>query len=253
VVAALAGKNGKQLVSCRAAIAADGLSGTFLPRDRVWSSQVAGGSRFGVGTRIPLDPQVGALCPAHTVSFFAARAGYLGLARLSDGTLDAAAALDPGIARRLGGPGPAIGAILHDCAVDPVEALTTALWKGTALLTRRRTPERGRVVVVGDAAGYVEPFTGEGMSWALRGGLAAGRHARAIVDGVAVAGEWERTIRSMTRQRQFACRAITLALRSPRLVSCAAAVIDHFPEVGAQAARIFAGPWHRPEPIVAQR
>ena len=29
-----------------------------------------------------------------------------------------------------------------------------------------------RVMVVGDSCGYVEPFTGEGMSWAIRGAIA---------------------------------------------------------------------------------
>mgnify|MGYP000400909409 CR=1 FL=1 len=37
-------------------------------------------------------------------------------------------------------------------------------WRGTAKLTRKTSPvAAGRVLVLGDASGYVEPFTGEGM------------------------------------------------------------------------------------------
>lgn len=61
-------------------------------------------------------------------------------------------------------------------------------------LTRCRTPDsplsRGRVVVAGDAAGLLEPWTREGISYALRSGRAAGETAAAVsqaVDDAAVA------------------------------------------------------------------
>ena len=48
-------------------------------------------------------------------------------------------------------------------------------------LTRCRTEEsplrRGRVIVAGDAAGLLEPWTREGISFALRSGALAGEHA----------------------------------------------------------------------------
>ncbi|OLB64922.1 MAG: hyaluronate lyase [Actinobacteria bacterium 13_2_20CM_2_72_6] len=50
-------------------------------------------------------------------------------------------------------------------------------------LTRCRTPDsplrRGRVLVAGDAAGLLEPWTREGISYALRSGYAAGTAAAA--------------------------------------------------------------------------
>ena len=59
-------------------------------------------------------------------------------------------------------------------------------WKGTPELTRR--PVRlgaERLFAVGDAGGYVEPFTGEGVLWALSG-------ARALAPLVArVAERWD--------------------------------------------------------------
>jgi flavin-dependent dehydrogenase len=51
-------------------------------------------------------------------------------------------------------------------------------------LTRCRTESspmsRGRVLVAGDAAGFLEPWTREGISFALRSGAAAGRAAAAV-------------------------------------------------------------------------
>jgi geranylgeranyl reductase family protein len=50
-------------------------------------------------------------------------------------------------------------------------------------LTRCRTPDspvgRGRVLLAGDAAGLLEPWTREGISFAVRSGAAAGRFAAA--------------------------------------------------------------------------
>ncbi|MEV0720150.1 geranylgeranyl reductase family protein [Asanoa sp. NPDC050611] len=56
-------------------------------------------------------------------------------------------------------------------------------------LTRVRAPEsplrRGRVIVAGDAAGLLEPWTREGISFATRSGAIAGRH----VGGAARSGD----------------------------------------------------------------
>ncbi len=64
-------------------------------------------------------------------------------------------------------------------------------------LTRCRSADsplyRGRVLVAGDAAGLLEPWTREGISYALRSGLAAGR-AAAAGDPTGYASELERTL-----------------------------------------------------------
>ncbi len=55
-----------------------------------------------------------------------------------------------------------------------------AQWTGTPALTRESQQwSAHRLFLVGDAAGYVEPFTGEGMSWALAGAVEASRLADA--------------------------------------------------------------------------
>ena len=57
----------------------------------------------------------------------------------------------------------------------PARSLASTMlhWQGTAGLTRRTRPlAQERLFVLGDAAGYVEPFTGEGIAWALASGHA---------------------------------------------------------------------------------
>jgi flavin-dependent dehydrogenase len=70
--------------------------------------------------------------------------------------------------------------------------------------------------VVGDAAGYVEPFTGEGIAWAMNSALAL-----APIVERAIAGwrpdllvEWGKTHQRLLGVRQRWCRLVALALRS---------------------------------------
>ena len=78
-----------------------------------------------------------------------------------------AAAADPGWIRDHARGG-ALPALLERCGLDPIGDAIGRV-RGAPVLTRRRerVEARGRVFVIGDAAGYVEPFTGEGMSWAI--------------------------------------------------------------------------------------
>jgi menaquinone-9 beta-reductase len=66
-------------------------------------------------------------------------------------------------------------------------------WKGhqLPLSTGRWRPPAGRVMLAGDAAGLVNPMTGEGIYYAVATGLAAGRAtAEALIEGdPATAGE----------------------------------------------------------------
>jgi flavin-dependent dehydrogenase len=58
-------------------------------------------------------------------------------------------------------------------------------WRGhlLPLSTPRWHPADGRVLLVGDAAGLVNPLTGEGIYYAVATGLAAGRAAARALDG----------------------------------------------------------------------
>jgi flavin-dependent dehydrogenase len=72
-------------------------------------------------------------------------------------------------------------------ALLPGASLGGRDWKGhqLPLSAGRWRPQRGRVLLAGDAAGLVNPMTGEGIYYAVATGLAAGRAAaEAIVAGV---------------------------------------------------------------------
>jgi flavin-dependent dehydrogenase len=91
-------------------------------------------------------------------------------------------------------------------------------------LTRCRRPDspmrRGRVLVAGDAAGLLEPWTREGISYALRSGSWAGEVAAAGTDLAA----YERRVAEELRPEMIAGRRLlTLNARHPALVHLAMA------------------------------
>ena len=118
--------------------------------------------------------------------------GYTGLVRLEDGRLDVAAAFDAAWVRAAGGPGRAAARLLREAGWPAPDRLEALPWRGTPALTRRpRRVAAERLFVVGDAAGYVEPFTGEGMAWALASGAAvAPLAARAVTWRPELARRW---------------------------------------------------------------
>jgi 2-polyprenyl-6-methoxyphenol hydroxylase-like FAD-dependent oxidoreductase len=85
-----------------------------------------------------------------------------------------------------------------------------------------REVARGRVALVGDAAGYHEPFTGEGMAWAMESARALDEAAVGCLPGVwdaragaAYARAWRRAV----GRRQRACRGVAWLLERPGLLA----------------------------------
>jgi flavin-dependent dehydrogenase len=198
-----------------------GLSGVAKPRR---------GSLVGAGA--VLD---GADLEEGIVRMACARGGYVGMVRVEEGRAVLAAALAPWLVAREGGLGAAASSILDACGLPATPR--GAVWRGTPALTRR--PSRvwhERVLVVGDAAGYVEPFTGEGIAWAMRSALAA---ASLAAGGwtPATGPLWQREHGRIVRTRQRWCRAITLLLRAPPLVRLATRAVGLAPALAAPLVR----------------
>src|SRR5262249_32848771 len=108
-----------------------------------------------------------------TIYMACGEGGYVGLTRLEDGRLDVAAALSPAHVRRASGLAGASAHILDATDWPSLAELGRLSWRGTPALSRQaRCPAGRRYFVVGDAAGYIEPFTGEGMAWALASAVA---------------------------------------------------------------------------------
>jgi flavin-dependent dehydrogenase len=86
-------------------------------------------------------------------------------------------------------------------------------------------------LVVGDAAGYVEPFTGEGIAWALASGKAAAPLAcsGAVDWRPALAERWTHWNRETLDRRRRVCRSVTWGLRRSGLTRAALGFLSHWP------------------------
>ena len=106
--------------------------------------------------------------PSGTVHMACDDDGYVGLMRLEDDRIDIAAALAPGSDAAVAGTTRQrierilMRSHLQDWAYHSPSPIMT-----TPPLRRLRKAGNGRMIAIGDAAGYVEPFTGEGMTWGM--------------------------------------------------------------------------------------
>jgi len=215
-------------------VIADGLGGGALDDRPDFGWTIEPRNRIGIGAVLP----AGSLeCPPGEIRMHVARAGYMGAVQLEDGSIDVAAAVRPDALRDAGGPAACARAWLGS-AVRNAAAIDAARWRGTPALTRRRTRVAApRVLVAGDAAGYVEPFTGEGMGWAIATGSAAGRLAADMRHAPDAWRAWPGRHRDLVRAQRLRCRTIALALRSPLLVHGAIAVATAAPRALGAVAR----------------
>ncbi len=215
----------------RVVVDATGLGGLQLRGARS-AEDVAEGSRVGLGAVFPPDvvpphDRSGgrgcSICDPGELNMMVGRYGYVGMVRTESGALDVAAAVDRSSVSRLG-PAGAVAAIVREAGSRLPETEPVFGWRGTPALTRR-TPRaaEGNVFRVGDAAGYVEPFTGEGMGWALAGGVSVAPLVLEALDGAGeeAARRWIRTHRRVVERRQRVCRFLALGLRRPVLVGAA--------------------------------
>jgi flavin-dependent dehydrogenase len=218
-------------------------------RDRVIDDRRRGraaGKRclIGVGTTLPAD------CvdlPHGELRMTVGRRGYCGLVRLEDGRIDVAAAIDRAAVREGGGVADVLLAVLGptSAAVGPrlADALRAARLTATPALTRRAplSSDGGRLLRVGDAAAYVEPFTGEGIGWAL---VSARIAADAILAGAGGGGVGDAY--AAAHDRHFVapharCRRVASWLQSPALVTAAVASSGIAPGLAARIVPLVTG------------
>jgi menaquinone-9 beta-reductase len=228
-------------------LVADGLGRTSLKRHGPFAPRVFAASRVGLGATLD-----GGECyvPSGTVSMSVGRAGYVGMVRVPDGSINLAAAVDPRVLREKG-PAAAVREILAWAGVAAPGGLERAEWRGTGLLTRQSPRVAAkRLLLLGDAAGYVEPFTGEGMTWAMLSAVSAARLAsewlsprrdgdfsfRGLVDA------WSREHRSLVARRQRGCRVLAALLRHPSAVRSALGVISRVPGLAKPLIHYFWNP-----------
>jgi menaquinone-9 beta-reductase len=204
-------------VQAAAVVCAQGLHDQFMAAQNIEPPKIARAARIGMGVVLPASDAL----EAGVIYMAAGAQGYVGMVRLEDGRTNVAAALDIQATRALGS-GRTIQAILETAGAPAPGSLLEAAWKGTPALTRSRAPAWNRIFFVGDAAGYVEPFTGEGMAWALAGGVAVAEHAERLMQGATAEEErWAAHWRALVARRQYACRGLAWVLRHPGLTRLA--------------------------------
>jgi flavin-dependent dehydrogenase len=204
-------------IRTRLVLACDGLQSALMDSEPAADLQVDTDSPIGIGTTIPASRDY----PPGAIHMACSSQGYVGVVQVEDRCVNVGAALDPAWLKSRGGPRAAVPEVLHAAGLPTPSTLTRAHWRGTPRLTRRRRPLGGiRVLVVGDAAGYVEPFTGDGMAWALAAATAAEPLALRGVEqwSDSLVTAWTRRERRLTRSRKRGCRAVAALLHRPSLL-----------------------------------
>lgn len=228
-IVALDSHGARVRAAARVVVVAAGLGSRCLARVDGFRSEEAPASRIGVEAMLPDFPveyEPGVIFMA------VGRSGYVGLTRVEDGRLNVAAAVDRGAMRQAGRPAAVCEEILVEAGFPVSSGMREADWHGTIGLTRRSTRRAGeRLFLVGDAAGYVEPFTGEGMAWALSSGLGV---VPFVCEGAAgwrdeLARDWEHRFRQLVDRRQWLCRALAVGLRRTYLVRSIIPILSHCP------------------------
>jgi flavin-dependent dehydrogenase len=216
-------------VEARVVVAASGLGSRCLARVAGFISEESPTSRIGVEALLEDFP---AEYTPGVIFMAVSRAGYVGLTRVEDGRLNVAAAVDRDAIRAAGRPAAVCEQILTEAGFPVSAGMRAADWHGTIGLTRRTSRRAAaRLFLVGDAAGYVEPFTGEGMAWALSSGLGV---VPCVEEGLAdwrdeLARDWEDQYRRLIQSRQWLCRALAFGLRRTALVRTVIPMLSALP------------------------
>ena len=127
---------------------------------------------------------------------------------------------------------------LRRWAEDHFEIIADQSWRTITPLTRSPVPcAHGNVLFIGDAARVVEPFTGEGIYYAMQSGELAAIAIAKIIHGKdpqSALRQFARACAEMYRGRLWINRLARMAVLSPRIAS----VLVRFAPVSSVAMRL---------------
>ncbi len=211
----------EHVVSARVVLACDGLALSSLSLLPEFHSEVSAGARIGLGATFPGTPKDSQQHPNEILMAVASQ-GYCGMVLTEDQQWNLAAAVDSRSLQRCGSPLNCLRDIFHSAGVVPPQGLDTAVVRGTIPLTRRTSRYAGtRLLLLGDTTGYVEPFTGEGMAWAITAAtIAVPLAMRGLSLGWSrdAEHEYSRRIQRCVMREQGVCRALSSILSHPLLL-----------------------------------
>ena len=219
----------------RVVLVAAGLTQRCLPKHEAGLSDIHQQSRHGAGCVVDDDSHH---YPVGAIHMAIGDRGYVGLVRREDGLLNLAGAFDREALSQGKGAIDAAQHVLNQAGFPVPEAVQQGQrWQRTAALSRSTGVVAGeRFLVMGDAAGYVEPFTGEGMAWALTAGAAA---TPFVLKGVErwtedLETHWKSTLQLTIGRRQMVCRALSSVLKRPRPTALLFELVNRWPAVAEQ-------------------
>lgn len=215
------------VVAAKTAVVCDGLGHPSLSRLTRFQAQPVPGARIGLGAVITRTNKDAWIDP-HAILMAVAPHGYVGVVEIEEGQLDLAAAVDASNLNATKSPLKTLQAIFESAGIECPDGLSSASIKGTVPLTRAATHICGhRLLLLGDSTGYVEPFTGEGMAWALTAATAVVPVLKAGVREwtTQLETQWTSTFRQIVRREQTICRMLSSALRRswvlpPLMMTC---------------------------------
>ncbi len=221
-------------ISVKVVLVCDGLGHPSLRLLSSFKAEPVIGSRIGLGAVFPraiADDWIrkGEVLMAVTPQ------GYAGVVEIENDQLNLAAAIDPSCLSTLSSPLDCLANIFCAAGVPTPQELRNATIKGTVPLTRSARRIAGhRLFLLGDSTGYVEPFTGEGMAWALTAATAAIPFVvSAIRNGWSneLIHRWQLSFNEMTRTQQKICRVLSATLRHPWLLPPVMTTCQLFPSL----------------------
>ena len=216
-------------VQAKIVIAADGLGHGSLRHFPELACRVQPSARIGLGATLEAAPD---WCDAGVIAMALGQCGYVGMVRTADDRLSIAAAVVPTALRAADRPAQLVAAILRESGFPLPAGLEAAAWKGTLPLARRsRRLADTRIFLIGDAAGYGEPFTGEGIGLAMSAALAVVPYA---IEGLSkwhprLASEWQAAHRRTAAQGRFGRRLVGVLLGRPWAARRAVSALAAFP------------------------
>jgi flavin-dependent dehydrogenase len=233
----------RKQIAARVVVVAAGLTRSPIQRDSKWKQSVADHSRIGVHALCPVEllkarlPRSGwllDLVARKQLHMLIGRSGYLGVCLADSGYIDFAAAIAPDVLKTGGGIVEVVDSILGDCRCDGRLKDLELDWSATPALTRSSSVvAMGKTYLIGDALGYVEPFTGEGMSWALESAKQLAQIVRS--DSIHESSDrilrWDRWARRERATKQWVATWVALQSRSPRRCTWILKGLDIFPPV----------------------
>ncbi len=198
----------------RFVICADGLSRSSVRHISEFASITDVNSRVGIGAVLVGDIDI---CPVGQITMTVARHGYVGISHINFQQFNVAATVDRELLSHAS-PREVVSALLRESGIVMPADARNSNWRGTPFLTSR--PKRvasDRIILIGDAAGYVEPFTGEGMAAAFEAAVAATPLAIQAAKSwtSSIADRWEMLHWQLVRERQRTCRQLAWILRRP--------------------------------------